>query len=204
MSDRTLVAYARDGGWDLHRAPRPPSVSAARPFGGTAGPGLARRVRRLLADRGIDAVAGALVDPPATVVDPRPVGRVRSGEFAAVARACRFDVYDRVYRVSEAFAVTRFLALWLGPPGALPRDATGTDAAGDGALVAFAPDEEGEWTTYTRGWFEGVKTAAWDAVRGGRLDPSGARAYLRGRVREYAGDREVYAPGRAGERDGSD
>lgn len=196
MSDRTLVAYARDGGWDLHRAPRPPSISAARPFGGTAGPELADRVRRLLADRGIEAVAGALVDPPATVVDPRPVGRVPVEGFGAVARACRFDDYDRVYRVSGAFGVTRFLALWFGPPDALPTDASGADAAGDGALVAFGPDEEGdgEWLTYTRGWFEGVKTATWDAVKAGRLGPAAARAYLRGRVREYGGDREVYAP----------
>jgi hypothetical protein len=189
VSERTLVAYARAGGYDLHAAPRPPSIDADSPFGGTAGPALAARVRRLLADRGIEAVAGALVDPPETAVDPRPIGRVPDPSFAAVARACPFDAYDRVYRVGEGFAVTRFLALWLGPP-----DAAGADATGDGALVAFETGEADEWITYTRGWFEGVKTATWDAVRAGRLDPAGARAYLRGRVREYAGDREAYAP----------
>jgi len=195
VTDRTLVAYARDGGWDLHHAPRPPAISAAHPFGGTAGRALADRIRQLLADRGIEAVAGALVDPPATTVDPRPVGRVSADAFDAVARACRFDAHDRVYRASETFDVTPFLALWIGPPDAIAADAARADAAGDGALVAFDPDEDGEWVTYTRGWFEGVKTATWDAVRDGRVAPAAARAYLRDRVREYAGGRETYAPG---------
>lgn len=200
MTDRTLVAYARDGGYDLHRAPRPPSISAARPFGGTADRAVAERVRALLRERGIEAVAGALVDPPATVVDPRPVGRVEGTDFAAVARACRFGVYDRVVRArwtGEALETTRFLALWFGPPGESGEGESGERGpgdAGDGALLALAPGDGAEWLAYTRGWFAGVKTATWDAVRAGRLDPAGARAYLGDRVREYAGDRETYVP----------
>ncbi|WP_255151852.1 DUF6735 family protein [Halorarius halobius] len=183
MADRTLVAYARDDGYDTHYAHSGVDADALSPETPTGGPADREltRLREALADRGV--ALGPTRDGPA--VDPDPLRRGVSWD--AVVAGLDYRAYDRCLRVADGWTVTAFLVVWFGFES---RGGEERDPSGDGALLAV---EEGE-ETYARGWFEGTKSAVADGLRCGLYGEDGARAYLGGRVRAFAGDREVYVP----------
>ena len=185
MADRTLVAYARSGGYDLHYAHDgvdPGTLGTATPFGGPTERDL-ERVRERLAPLGIDIDGAAGARSP---VDPEPVATNRGWE--AVVATLDYRAYDRVVRVGPSWTVDRYLACFFGLGD---RGGESRDARGDGALLPVESREE----PYARGWFEGVKSTVADGVRCGVRDESRARSYMAGRVRAFAGDRTAYVGG---------
>lgn len=169
MTERTLVLCERPDGFDVHHAH--PRVDR-------------ERLRDLLAARGVDLES----DRPSPPVDPDPLETGLA--WPDVVERLDYRAYDRCLRVAENQYTTSFTALWFGfePRGGAPRD-----PRGDGALLATRDGVVEE--SYDRGWFEGVKSAVADALRRGLVDESQGRAYLAMRVREAAGDREVYVLG---------
>lgn len=181
MADRTLVAYAREDGYDTHYAHRgvdADSLSPETPGGGLADRELPR-LRELLAERGV--ALGPTRDGPA--VDPDPLRRGLSWD--AVVASLDYRAYDRCLRVADDWTVTAFLVLWFGFEA---RGGEERPPTGDGALLAV-DEREG---AYARGWFEGTKSAVADGLRCGLYGEDAARAYLGGRVHAFAGEREVY------------
>lgn len=179
MAARTLVAYERADGYDLHYArdlPDPARIGDGTPFGGPAPPADAA-VADALREEGLP-----VPEPAGTVVDPEPLSRTVSWD--AVVRGLDYRAYEQVVRVSTDWTRTAFLAchLGLGDRGGADRS-----PVGDGALLALDRDRD-----YAAGWFEGVKSAAADALACGLCDEADARGYLVGRVRAFAGDREVH------------
>ena len=182
MADRTLVAYARDDGYDLHYAHEgihPDALGPETPFGGPTERDLAR-VRDRLEPLGVDIddAAGAR-----TAVDPTPLATGRS--WSRVVATLDYRAYDRVLRVADSWTVDRFLVCFFGLGD---RGGTDRDARGDGALLPVETSEE----SFARGWFEGVKSTVADGVRCGVHDEARARSYMTGRVRAFAGDRTAY------------
>jgi hypothetical protein len=183
MADRTLVAYEREHGYDTHYAHdgvSPAELGPETPTGGDADRDLTR-LRDLLAERGI--ALGA--DRGGTAVDPDPLDTGLS--WPEVVTNVDYRAYDRCLRVASDWAVTAFLALWFGFEA---RGGDPHDPVGDGALLQV--DEVDE--PFVRGWFEGLKSATADGVRCGLYDEAAARGYLGGRVRAFAGSREVAVP----------
>lgn len=181
MTDRTLVAYARERGFDVHYAHDavdPGCLGPDAPTGGDADRELTW-LRALLARRGI--ALGP--DRGGTVVDPEPLATGLS--WPAVVASLDYRAYDRCLRVARDWAATAFLVCWFGfePRGGEPRD-----PVGDGALLETDATDE----AFTHGWFEGVKSTVADGLRCGLYDEAAARSYLGGRVRAFAGEDEVY------------
>ncbi|MFC7176560.1 DUF6735 family protein [Halosegnis marinus] len=181
MADRTLVAYRREAGYDLHYAHdgvAPDALSPSVPFGGASDRDLSR-VRDRLAPLGIDLAP----ERGGTAVDPVPLATGLAWD--EVVAGLDYRAYDRCLRVAADWTVERFLVCYfgLGDRGGAERD-----PAGDGALVPLTGDEE----PYAVGWFEGVKSAVADAARCGLVDEAGARSYMAGRARAFAGDREAH------------
>lgn len=186
MAERTLVAYERRDGYDLHYAHDGGDlrdvVGPDAPFGGSA-------------ERDVDAATAALRDRDVDVVDPHdgtvvdrvPMARGFAWERVVADLDCR--TYDWCIRVARDWTVTAFLVLFfgLGDRGGVDRD-----PRGDGALLALGADERRAATAHARGWFEGVKSATADGLRAGLYDEATARAYLAGRVRSFAAEREVH------------
>lgn len=181
MADRTLVAYARDHGFDTHYAHDgvdPGSLGPGTPTGGDADRDLTH-LRELLADRDIDLGP----DRGGTAVDADPLDTGLS--WPAVVAGVDYRAYDRCLRVARDWSVTAFLVCWFGfeARGGEPRD-----PVGDGALLAVDDADE----PFARGWFEGAKSAVADGLCCGLYDEDTARGYLGGRVGMFAGEREVY------------
>jgi hypothetical protein len=189
MAARTLVAYERRDGYDVHYAhvggDLRDRIGPGTPLGGPT-------PRRQ---------AGGTADTTGsreTVVDPEPL--VRGVPWSAVVADLDYRQYDRCVRVARDWTATAFLVLYAGFG-----DRGGADRGpvGDGALLAL-PDPAGAGAiAYDRGWFEGVKSATADALRAGLLEQADARAYLATRIREYAGEREVHVGPAVEANDGS-
>lgn len=181
MADRTLVAYRREAGYDLHYAHdgvAPDALSPATPFGGPATRDVSR-VRERLDPLGIDL--GSPDERPA--VEPVPLAT--GLPWASVVADLDYRAYDRCLRIGPEWTAERYLVCYfgLGDRGGAERD-----PAGDGALLPVTEREE----AYAFGWFEGVKSAVADAARCGLVDEAGARSYMAGRVRAFAGDRTAH------------
>ena len=181
MAERTLVAYDRGAGYDLHYAHDgvdPAALGEATPFGGRADRDL-DRLREQLEPLGVEIEA----DPGRPAVDPTPLATGVAWE--AVVAGLDYGAYDRCLRIDSSWSATRYLVCFfgLGHRGGEVRDPTG-----DGALLPVDEREE----PYARGWFEGVKSAVADALRCGRLDEEDARSYMAGRVVAFAGDRDAH------------
>lgn len=179
MAARTLVAYERADGYDLHYAhdlTDPARIGEGTPFGGPEPP-TDPEAREALRERGLP-----LPERADTVVDPDPLSRTVSWD--AVVRGLDYRAYERVVRVATDWTRTAFLACLLGFSD---RGGAERSPVGDGALLEL--DRDGD---YAAGWYEGVKSATADALACGLCDEADARGYLAGRVRSFAGDREVY------------
>lgn len=181
MADRTLVAYAREHGFDTHYAHDgvdPDRLGPATPTGGDADRDL-RRLRDLLADRGV--ALGP--DRGGTAVDPEPLETGLS--WSTVVAGIDYRAYDRCLRVGRDWTTTPFLVCWFGfePRGGEPRD-----PVGDGALLGVDTADE----PFARGWFEGLKSAVADGLCCDLYDEDAARSYLGGRVGTFAGEHEAY------------
>lgn len=181
MADRTLVAYARRGGYDLHYAHdgvEPDTLAPATPFGGPTDRDL-DRVRERLEPLGVE------IEPSAsrTAVDPVPLAT--GVPWSEVVSGLDYAAYDRCLRVDAEWRVERYLVCFFGLKN---RDGEDRDPAGDGALLPVSEHEE----PYARGWFEGVKSAVADGARCGVFEESAARSYMAGRVRSFAGDRRAH------------
>lgn len=183
MAARTLVAYERRDGYDLHYAHVGDDlhdlISPEAPLGGPP----PRRRSGLTDDA--DTPAGS-------VVDPEPLDR--GVPWSAVVADLDYREYDRCVRVARDWTVTAFLVLFAGFGD---RGGTDREPVGDGALLAIpdgaGPEGAGNGpVAYDRGWFEGVKSTAADALHAGHVDEATARAYLATRLRGYAGERELY------------
>lgn len=183
MADRTLVAYERDGGYDTYYAHDGVDGDALGPDAPDEG-GDTRdltRLRDVLADRGIEL--GPCREGPAVDPDPLATGL----PWDAVAATLDYGTYDRCLRVAADGAATAFIGCWFGFAA---RGGEARDPVGDGALLAVDGDEE----PFVRGWFEGVKSATADGLRCDLVDEDAARSYLAGRLRSFAGTREVVVP----------
>lgn len=192
VADRTLVAYERDDGFDCHHAhdaPDPATLGPEAPFGGETTRDLTG-IRDRLRDLGVtvgdprDRFTG---ERPDTAVDPSPVETGLS--WPEVVARVDYRTYDRCLRVADDWTTTAFLALFFG---FADRGGDDRDPVGDGALLAV---DEGDHRVYTYGWFEGVKSTTADGLRRGLVGEATARSYLGGRVRTFAGEREVYVAG---------
>jgi DNA-binding transcriptional LysR family regulator len=183
MATRTLVAYERDDGFDLHYAHDgvdPAALTPATPFGGPSERDLAA-LRDRLEPLGIE-----LDDPPAgTAVDPVPLATGHGWD--RVVTDLDYAAYDRCLRVSADWTVDRYLVCHFGLADRLGR-ADGTDPVGDGALLPVGAGE----AEYATGWFEGAKSAVADGVGCGLFGTDAARSYLAGRVRAFAGEATAY------------
>lgn len=181
MADRTLVAYDRGPGYDLHYAHDgvdPEQLGAATPFGGATDRDL-DQLRERLEPLGIDIETA----DRRTAVDPTPLAT--GVEWDDVVAGLDYGAYDRCLRVDDSWMGTRYLVCFfgLGHRGGETRDPTG-----DGALL---PVDEQE-APYARGWFEGVKSAVADGCRCGLLGEDDARSYMAGRVTAFADGRETH------------
>ncbi|MDG5777228.1 DUF6735 family protein [Haloarculaceae archaeon H-GB2-1] len=162
MGHRALVAYERPDGWACHRSQwgahqlrLQTEVTAETPFG-----------------RPPD-------DPP---VEQTPRRRVES--FDEVVAAVDFLAHEAIYVVDSAFAVTSYVAVWLG----VETGASNERDPSDGVCVAVADDAEAETL---RRRIRVLKTVLGRAVDDGRLDEAVASRRLERRVRALAGDRRV-------------
>lgn len=189
MAERTLVAYERRDGYDLHYAHAGGDlrdvIDPDAPFGGRAdrGADATEAAKSALRDRGIEPV-----DPhDGTVVDREPMAR--GLDWKRVVTGLDYRTYDWCARVGFDWTVTSFLVLFFGFGD---RGGADRDPRGDGALLALGGSEGREATAHARGWFEGVKSATADGLRAGLYDEATARAYLAGRVRSFAAEREVH------------
>lgn len=174
MPARTLVAYARDDGFALHRATGEPHLSPDRPLG--APHTFPERVRARLHALGIHAFER---DDPEVLPDPVATGL----DWEDVLAHVRAREDDWCYVVEEDWTVTRYLvvSLDLSVRADCPADESGV----------LLPVEEGE-ADYAVGWVEGVKSAVADGLRCGLADPETASEYLRGRLERFAGDRPTH------------
>lgn len=181
MASRTLVAYERADGYDIHYAhdlTEPARIGAETPYGGPAPP-TDPDVRDALCERGLP-----VPDREGTAVDPDPLSR--GVAWDALVAGLNYRVYERVVRVAADWTRAVLLVCFFGFG-----DRGGADRSpvGDGALVEL--DRDGDRAA---GWFEGVKSATADAIACGVCDEADARGYLAGRLRAFAGDREVHVP----------
>jgi len=181
MADRTLVAYERADGYDIHYAPDRPDpdrLTPAAPFGGPTD----RRfdhLRERLAALGIDL---ANTDDR-TPVDP--VAQATGRTWEEVVAALDYQTYAWCYRLDRDYRCEQYLVchFGLGVRGGERRD-----PVGDGLLLPVASHER----EYAHGWFEGTKAAVADLLRCDVFDEGRARDYMAGRVRSFAGDRVCY------------
>lgn len=181
MANRTLVAYDRGTGYDLHYAHDgvdPRALGESTPFGGPTDRDL-DRLRERLEPLGVELEAL----PARPAVDPTPLATGVS--WSDVVAGLDYGAYDCCLRVDDSWAATRYLVCFfgLGHRGGEARDPTG-----DGALLPVDDHEE----PYARGWFEGVKSAVADGCRCGLLGEADARSYMAGRVRAFADDRNAH------------
>ncbi|WP_435196036.1 DUF6735 family protein [Natronomonas sp. EA1] len=176
MPARTLVAYAHDDGFTLHRAHGEPQLSPAHPFGREdTFPARVRARLRALGIRAFDPDG----DHPEVHADPVATSLDWQGVLAAVD--ARED--DWLFRVHDDWTVTRYrvVSLDLSVRVDCPIDDSGV----------LLPVEAHE-TDYAVGWVEGVKSTVADGLRCGLADPETASDYLQSRIERFAGDRETY------------
>lgn len=181
MADRTLVAYDRDAGYDLHYAHDGVTSAAldeTTPFGGTVDRDL-DALRERLEPLGIDVE----LDAERSAVDPTPLAT--GVAWQAVVAGLDYGAYDRCLRVDTSWNVTRYLVCFFGLGH---RGGEARDPVGDGALLRADEHEE----PYVRGWFEGVKSTVADACRCGVVDEDDARSYMAGRVTAFADGRDAH------------
>jgi hypothetical protein len=181
MADRTLVAYDRGTGYDLHYAHDgvdPEALGEATPFGGATDRDL-DRLRERLEPLGVELEA----ESGRPTVDPTPLAT--GVAWDDVVTGLDYGAYDRCLRVDDGWDATRYLVCFfgLGHRGGEARDPTG-----DGALLPVDDREE----PFARGWFEGVKSAVADALRCGLLGEEDARSYMAGRVVAFADGRDAH------------
>ena len=143
MGHRTLVAYRRGDGYDVHYAHwgvDPGEITAETPFGGPPNDSWARARATDL----VDAEGGRLVDTHETAVDAEPL--VSGLSFDAVCERVDPLEHEALYVVGDDWTVRTYLVVAL-------RDGDRTV----GALVGYEGETD---AAYLRGWFAGARAVA--------------------------------------------
>lgn len=142
MGHRTLVAYDRGDGYDVHEAHwgvDPETLTSETPFGEPPDDTWAREQASDL----IDIEGGELADDAETAVDAEPL--VRGLSFEAVCERVDSLEHEALYVVDSDWTVRTYLVLNLRHSG---------EPAG--ALVGYEGERD---AAYLRGWLAGARAA---------------------------------------------